>query len=148
MNVLETLDEIDEMLEKSRAIPMTAHKVLIDGDRLRELIDDIRLNLPKELKRAQLIDYDCERIMKEAQQNAEKVIHDAEDRAKVLVSESAIMEEARRKAHEMLNRTKTKCEQTKEAATVYVVQSLNNTETQMAAALEQIRKERQSWEKQ
>lgn len=145
MNVNEILDEIDEMLEKSKAVPLAAHKVMIDGDRLRELVDDIRLNLPKELKRAQLIDYDCDRIMREAQQNAEKVVRDAEERAKGLVAESAIVEEAKRKAHEILAKTKSKCEQTKEATAQYVMQSLMNTEQQIAAALAQVKKERESW---
>lgn len=147
MNVTETLDEIDEMLEKSKAVPLAAHKVLIDGDRLRELIDDIRLNLPKELKRAQLIDYDCDRIMKEAQENAEKVVREAEIRAKSLVEESAIMDEAKKRAHELLTKTKTKCDQIKEATSEYVVQALNNTEKQIATALAQVKKERESWGK-
>ncbi|MCQ2434290.1 MAG: vacuolar-type H+-ATPase subunit H [Oscillospiraceae bacterium] len=147
MNVMEILDEIDEMLEKSKAFPLAAHKIMIDGDRLRELVNDVRLNLPKELKRAQLIDYDCDRIMKEAQQNAEKVVRDAEDRAKKLASESEIVEEAKRKAHELLTKTKAKCDETKEATAAYVERSLATTEKQIAAALEEIKKERENWVK-
>ena len=147
MNVMETLDEIDEMLEKSKAFPLAPHKVMIDGDRLRELIDDIRLNLPKELKRAQLIDYDCDRIMKEAQENAEKTVREAENHAKTMVEESVIMEEAKKKAHEVISKTKVKCDETKEATAQYVIQSLSNTEKQIAAALAEIKKERESWGK-
>ncbi len=147
MNVDEILDEMDEMLEKSRAFPLAAHKVVIDGDRLRELINDIRLNLPQEIKRAKLIDYDRDRLMNEAQQKAEEVVRTAEERAKAIVSESAILAETKRKAHELLAKTKTKCDETKQATAAYVLQSLSNTEAQINAALVQIRKERETWEK-
>lgn len=146
MSVFDILDEMDDMLDNAKAFPLAAHKIVIDGDRLRELVNDIRLAMPKEMKRAQTIDYDCDRIMKEAQQNAEKVIHDAEERAKTLVSENAIVEEAKKRAHEILAKTKTKCDQTKAATSSYVLQSLQSTEASIADLLEQVRKERGNWE--
>lgn len=145
MNVMEILDEIDEMLEKSKAYLLAANKIIVDGDRFRELVNDVRLNLPKELKRAQLIDYDCDRIMKEAQQNAEKIVREAEEHAKKMASESAIMEEAKRRAHELLTKTKNKCDDTKEATASYVIQSLTATEKQIHAVLDEIKKERENW---
>lgn len=146
MSVFDLLDEMDDMLDNAKAFPLAAHKIIIDGDRLRELVNDIRLAMPKEMKRAQTIDYDCERIMKEAQQNAEKVIAEAQERAKGLVAESVIVDEAKHKAHEILAKTKTKCDQTKAATTAYVLQSLQSTEEQIAALLEQVQKERGNWE--
>ena len=86
MSVFDVLDEMDDLLDNAKAFPLAAHKIVIDGDRLRELVNDIRLAMPKEMKRAQTIDYDCDRIMKEAQANAETIIRGAEDRAKALVS--------------------------------------------------------------
>ena len=159
MNVFDILDEIDDMLEHSKAFPLAAHKIVIDGDRLRELVNDIRLAMPKEMKRAQTIDYDCDRIMKEAQSNAESVIREAEDRAKVvvkdaeqrakeMVAESAIVAEAKKKAQEALTRTKQKCDETKQATAAYVSQSLTQTESQIRDLLGQIQKERAIWDKQ
>ncbi len=146
MSVFDLLDEMDDMLDNAKAFPLAAHKIIIDGDRLRELVNDIRLAMPKEMKRAQTIDYDCDRIMKEAQQNAENIIHEAEERAKGLVAESVIVDEAKHRAHEILAKTKTKCDQTKAATSNYVLQSLQSTEEQIAALLEQVQKERANWE--
>lgn len=146
MNVDDILEEIDEMLENSRAFPLAAHKVVIDGDRLRELISDIRLKLPEELKHARLVMYDRDRYLNEARQEAEEIVRAAETRAKNMVSESAILEEAKRKAHELLAKTKGKCDETKEATAAYVLQSLSNTEAQIAALLSQVQQERQHWD--
>lgn len=148
MSIFDYLDEMDELIDNSKAFPLAAHKIVIDGDRLKELIHDMRENMPKELKRAQNIDYDCDRIMKEAEQKAEEVIRAAEERAKGLVSESAIVEEAKRRAHEILAKTKTKCDQTKEATASYVLHSLIKTEDSLRELLEEIEKERANWDDQ
>lgn len=147
MSVFDILDEMDDMLDNAKAVPLAAHRVVIDGDRLRELVNDIRLAMPKEMKRAQTIDYDCDRIMKEAQSNAESIIHGAEERAKGLVAENAIVEEAKRRAHEILAKTKTKCEETKEATASYVLTSLNATENRLNELLNDLKREKENWNK-
>jgi len=147
MSVFDLLDRIDEILDNAKAFPLAAHKIVIDGDRLRELVNEIRLAMPKEMKRAQTIDYDCDRIMKEAEASAEKVVQEAEDRAKALVAENAITEEARKRAHEILAKTKKKCEDTKDATAAYVLQSLTATETRLEDLLNEVRRERGNWEK-
>ncbi len=147
MSVFDVLDEMDDLLDNAKAFPLAAHKIVIDGDRLRELVNDIRLAMPKEMKRAQTIDYDCDRIMKEAQANAETIIRGAEDRAKTLVSEHTITEEAKKRAHEILAKTKSKCEDTKDATSAYVLQSLTSTEARLNELLNEIRRERGNWEK-
>ncbi len=147
MSVFDVLDEMDDLLDNAKAFPLAAHKIVIDGDRLRELVNDIRLAMPKEMKRAQTIDYDCDRIMKEAQSNAESIIRGAEERAKTLVSENTITEEAKKRAHEILAKTKSKCEDTKDATAAYVLQSLTATEARLNELLNEIRRERGNWEK-
>ena len=147
MSVFDVLDEMDDLLDNAKVFPLAAHKIVIDGDRFRELVNDIRLNMPKEMKRAQTIDYDCDRIMKEAQTNAESIIHGAEERAKALVAENAIVEESKKRAHEILAKTKTKCEQTKDATSAYVLQALTETEAKLNVLLTDLRKEKSSWEK-
>ena len=147
MSVFDVLDEMDDMLDNAKAFPLAAHKIVIDGDRFRELVNDVRLNLPKEMKRARDIDYDCDRVMKEAESKAENIIHNAEERAKSLVAENAIVDEAKRRAHEILTKTKNKCEETKDATAAYVLQSLTATEAKLNTLLSDLRKEKGNWEK-
>ncbi len=148
MSVYEILEEMDEMLENAKSYLLAPHKVVVDGDRLRELLDDIRRNLPAEVKEAQNITYERTHLIQEAQQRAEQLVREAEDRAKAIVSEHAIIAEAQRSAREILNKTKQKCDQTKQATEAYVLQSLTVTEERLQDALLQIRKERENWQKQ
>ena len=65
MNIEEILDDMDDLLDRSRPIPFAAHKAVIDADRMRELLNSAHLNIPAEIKRAKLIDSDCDRIINE-----------------------------------------------------------------------------------
>ena len=82
MNIEDILDDMDDLLDRSRPIPFAAHKAIIDADHMRELLNAAHLNVPAEIKRAKLIDSDCDRIINEARQKAESIIQDAEARAK------------------------------------------------------------------
>ena len=70
MKIDEILDLMDQLLDHAKPIPFASHKVIVDGDRLRELINDMRMNKPEEIRRAKLIEFDCDRIIQEAQTNA------------------------------------------------------------------------------
>ena len=120
-NIDEILEQMDELLDKSATFPFASHKVLIDGERLRDLINDIRLNIPQEIKRAKLIDFDCERIIREAEQKAEQIVQRSEERAKALVANDAIVKEAKQKAIEMLTQAQTRSKEIRGATNEYEI---------------------------
>ena len=97
MSIDEILEEMEALLDKSMTVPLAGHKKIIDGERMRELINDIRLNMPHELKEAKKIEYDCQRILNEAKINAEAIIRKAEERAAQICSREAVVEEAKKK---------------------------------------------------
>lgn len=139
MNIEEILEDMDETLDAGRTVPLMAHKVLVDGDRLRELINDIRLNIPAEIKRAKLIDFDCERILNEAKAKAEKIIQDAETRAQRMISQETVQKEARQRGVDMLMRAQRGSNEIKAAAEEYVNRLLNDAEAFFAANLQEVK---------
>lgn len=128
MNIEEILDDIDDLLDRSRPIPFAAHKVLIDADRLRELLNSAHLNIPAEIKRAKEIDADCDRILNEACDKAESIIQDAEARAKQMVSEQVILQQAKERALDMLTKAQNSSNSVKQAAEKYVDHLLTDAE--------------------
>lgn len=143
-NIDEILEQMDELLDKAGSFPFGTNKVVIDGERLKELIDDIRLNIPQEIKRAKLIDFDCERIVKEAEQKAEAIVQQAEERAKALVANDAIIKEARKRAAEILTQAQAKSESIKTAASRYVDRMLSETEDYFSKSLQDVRRTSQA----
>ena len=94
MTIDEILEMMDELLDKATSVPFTNKKSLVDVDQLREYIDNIRYNLPTEIRKAKEMVADRSNII-------EEVIKKAEERAKVLVSKEEIIKQAQAAANEI-----------------------------------------------
>ncbi|MGN0589200.1 MAG: ATPase, partial [Ruminiclostridium sp.] len=70
MSIDETLEMMDEMLDKAVNVPLTNKKSLIDVEKMRELIEEIRLNMPKEIKQARDLVNDRKTILNDAKNEA------------------------------------------------------------------------------
>ena len=79
MNVEELLDLMEETLEAGTAVPFAPAKRVVDVDRMRDIIDEVRNNLPDEIRESKKIVNDREQIMKNAQVESETIIQKAED---------------------------------------------------------------------
>ena len=109
-----------------------------DADRMRELLNSAHLNIPAEIKRAKLIDSDCDRIMNEARQKAEAIIQDAETRAKRMLSEQAILQEAKKRALDMLTKAQNGSNDIKDAAEKYVAHLLEEAQDYFQNGLQEV----------
>jgi len=139
MSIDEILEEMDELLDKASSMPFVSHKKVIDGERMRELINDVRLNMPHELKEAKKIEFDCQRILNEAKLNAEGIIRKAEERAAQIVSREAIVTEAKKKAVDMLQKAQTAAKNLQQNAAASVAKMLNDTENYYSRNLQSIK---------
>ena len=139
MSIDEILEEMDELLDKASSMPFVSHKKVIDGERMRELINDVRLNMPHELKEAKKIEFDCQRILNEAKLNAEGIIRKAEERAAQIVSREAIVTEAKKKAVDMLQKAQTAAKNLQQNAAASVTKMLNDTENYYSRNLQSIK---------
>ena len=128
MNIDDLLDDMDELLDKSMSVPFVSHKKVVDGERLRELINNIRIIMPHELKEAKKIEFDCQRILNEAKLNAEGIIRKSEERAQQIVSQEAIVTEAKKKAVDILQKAQAASANLQKNAALSVAQMLNDAE--------------------
>lgn len=102
MTIDELLDIMDETLEEATTLPFTGGKRMVDVEKVRDIMDDIRLSMPQEIKQARAIVEDRGRIVDDANKEAEAIIKRAEERARAIVAEQAIVKAAQQKATEML----------------------------------------------
>ena len=87
------LDQLEEMVGVSKRVPFS-HRVMVEEDEFAELVEQLRLAIPSEVKQAQRVVRDRERIIAEAQQEAAHIIEAARSRAEYLVSNEGILNEA------------------------------------------------------
>ena len=91
MSIEEILDQLDELIDRAWSLPLTGGRCVVDADKVRELLDDVRLNMPTEIRQAQSIVADRTEIVNTAKKEAEAIIARAEKRAAALVEEEEIV---------------------------------------------------------
>ncbi|MDE6087373.1 MAG: vacuolar-type H+-ATPase subunit H [Oscillospiraceae bacterium] len=146
MSIEEILEDMVELLDKATSMPFSPHKSVIDAERMRELINDARLNVPQEVRQAQSIAYDRDRIIKDAETKAEKIIRQAEERAKTIVGEEAIVKEAKKRALEAVTKAKAESDAIREATDNYVKGRFQEVEKYFSTALQDVQSRKAKFE--
>ena len=141
MNIEDLLDQVDEMLDSAWGI---AGKSLLNTDKLRDFIDDIRLNMPQEIKQARNIVAEKTDIINTAKREAESIIKSAEEKAKALVAEEEITRLAQAKAVEIVNGAQVKSKEMRNAAQDFVDDLMRKTDEELTQTLADVRKTRAS----
>ncbi|MEG1971578.1 MAG: ATPase [Oscillospiraceae bacterium] len=144
MNIEEILDMLDELLDKSLSLPLSGGRCIVDDEKIRELLDEIRLNLPSEVKQAKAIVSDRGEIMATAKREADAVVRRAEDRARALIAQEAIVKQAQQKASDILQQAQTKSRELRVATSEYADGLLRQTEESMTKVLTDIKGTRQA----
>jgi hypothetical protein len=142
MSIDDVLDTMDELLDKAAAVPFTVKKCIIDSEHMRDMINELRLNLPSEIKQARHITQDRQEIMRQANADAEVIIKRAEERAKSIASNDEIVRQARAQATEMLAQAQRGMKEAKSVVDVYIDQVLLKSEETLRQSLEEVRKKR------
>ncbi|MBB6217824.1 vacuolar-type H+-ATPase subunit H [Anaerosolibacter carboniphilus] len=101
MNVLRLLDELEDIVENSSTIPF-AGKTLVDRGDILDIIKEIRIQLPDEVKQAQWIKEERQRILVDAQQEAEAIMKDARTHIEEMVEKDEITRLAQKRAEEII----------------------------------------------
>lgn len=139
MNVNELLDTIEDALEESAGMPLSGGKRIVDVGQIRDYLDEVRVNLPVELRQAQSIVSDRGQLIDSANAQAQAIIRKAEDRARVLVSEAEIVKAAQQRASEILSAAQSEARALRQSTTDYCDNMLKTTEETMAENAVQVR---------
>ncbi|MCI6083829.1 ATPase [Gemmiger sp.] len=142
MNVEELLDLMEETLEEGTSVPFAATKRVVDVERCRDIIDEVRNNLPDELRDSKKIVSDREQIVRTAQQEADNIIKQAEERARVLVSDQEITKRAQKAAVEIVNAAQNQAKELNRASATYCESILKNSEEVLARSVADIKNTR------
>lgn len=143
MTVEELLDQIDDMLDKAWSFPLSGGKCLVEADHLRNIVDDIRGNMPSEIRQAKAIVADRGDIVATAKREGEGIIRTAEERARRMVAQEEIVRQAQQKANEILTQAQQKSREMRKGASDFSEDLLRRTEEVLAQRLAEVRQARQ-----
>ena len=139
MNVNGLLDTIEDTLEESTSMPLSGGKRLVDVEKVRDYLDDIRANLPGELRQAQQIVNDRAQIVDTANAQAQAIVKKAEERARILVSDAEIVKAAQQCAAEITAAAQSESRTLRQTVTDYCDNMLKTTEEAMVENAAQVK---------
>ena len=93
MEIFTLLETLEDILERGKTLPFT-EKAVIDKEEFFEIIKEIRLKLPEELKQAKWVKEERERILEQANKEANDVVKEAENRIISMIDEHEITKKA------------------------------------------------------
>ncbi|MEG0910597.1 MAG: ATPase [Ruthenibacterium sp.] len=144
MNIDELLDQMDEVLEEAFNVPFSGGKRMVDIDKVRDIIDDIRLNMPTEIRQAKAIVNDRADIVSTAKKEAEAIVKRAEERARAAVSQETVVKAAQQRANEIAVAAQTQSREMRTKVTDYCDNLLHKTEEQLARSAGEVKTLRSS----
>lgn len=106
MDVLKLIDELEDIIDAGTSVPFSG-KVMVDKIELLEIIKDIRIRLPDEIKQASWIKEERQRILAEAQKDADTMIEEAQYKLEELIDQEEVTKKARERGEQIIARAQT-----------------------------------------
>jgi len=138
MDILHLVDRLEELFNQSRPIPLT-RSVLVDEDRVLEIIDQMRISIPDEVRKAQQILAQRDRVMAQAQEEANRTLTLAKRQGEDSLAKDAIVRAAHERAEQILDQARADVETVRSDADEYVVEALSTLEDELIRLLNQAR---------
>ena len=139
MTVNSLLDKIENIIAGAWRIPMTKGKCAVSAQEIQNLIDDIRIALPKEIKQAKIIVEDRNNILTDARQEAKNIINNAQKQARYIVSETHIVKQSKKTASKMLTEARHKTNNMRQYTNEYIENVIDNLEKVLQTTLKNFR---------
>lgn len=138
MDILHLVDRLEELFNQSRPIWLT-HSVIVDEDRMLDLIDQMRVAVPEEIKKAQQIITQRDRILAQAKEEANRTIALAREKAEKQLEDDEIIQAARMRAEEVVNQALKDAEASQREADKYILETLTSLELHLDRLVTQVR---------
>jgi cell division septum initiation protein DivIVA len=140
--VNELIEMLYNMVSDAWGLPLGAEKCVIERDKVLDLLDEIKAQLPTELAEAKRLVSARAEFIANAKKEADTIKKAAEEHARRLVEEQAIVRTAKTKGNEIISVAETKSAELKKAANEYADDALRRTESAIAEALDEVRQSR------
>ena len=111
------IEEIEQYVDSCKYQPLSTTKIVVNKEEIEELLRELRLKTPDEIKRYQKIISSKDAILEDAQTKADAIIADAQAKAEELVSQHEVMQKAYAQANETINAANKQAQEILDSAT-------------------------------
>jgi cell division septum initiation protein DivIVA len=137
MDILHLVDRLEELFNNSKPIPLSRN-VVVDENSFMDIIDQMRISIPDEIKKAQQVIAQKDRILAQAQEEANRTVALAREKSEKMVEKSEVYQAAQVKIEQLSEQARIESAQTQEEADRYVVETLGGLERELKHVLQQV----------
>ena len=137
MDIEQLIDALEDKIDACTTIPLWGRGI-IDKDELLDLVSDIRMKYPDELKQAKWVKEERTRIISDAQKEAAAIIKAAEEKIAAMVNDHDITQQAYEKANQIVDSAQQNAHEIRVGANQYaddVLRALEEELTKTAQTL-------------
>jgi cell division septum initiation protein DivIVA len=110
----------------------------MDENRLMDIIDQMRVSIPDEIKKAQQINVQRDRILAQAQEEANRTLALAREKSEKMVERNELTQASQARRDQIIEQARREALLTQKEADRYVVETLTNLESELTRALTQV----------
>lgn len=133
MSIHRVIERLETYVRESTWVPMGYRVVSLE--RVLELVEKMRSTLPEEVGRARVIASNKDRVMREAQERAQAIVHKATEAHEQLIDQSEIVRRARTTADIVLREAEERAQRIRDDADAYVAAVLGDLRGRLDIAL-------------
>jgi hypothetical protein len=131
------VDRLEALLNKGWRVPVTA-KTMIDEDEFLDIVDQMRIAFPEEIKQAKQIVQDRDRLIAQAQEEAQRFVEFAKEDAARLTNEHSITKAAQQQAAQIHQQANALALSRRQGADDYAAQTLKDLQARLDQLVEQV----------
>lgn len=136
------IDMLIERIEDAKSPALKPNMSMVERDEILDLLEELRTQLPVEIKRAQELLAARDKFVEETKREAERMLRQAELDARTKVSESEVTYAAKERARQIIGRAEERSRQLYKVANEYAEDALARTEEAVQAALDEVKQSR------
>ena len=144
-DVTRLIDMLYERVEDAKAPALKPTMCQLERDEILDLLDELKAQLPVEIKRAKELLAARDKFVEQTKQDADRIIRQAELEAKAKVDESEVLSAAKEKANGMIARAEERCRQMYQITNEYTEDALARTEDAIRMALDELQQSRMNF---
>ncbi|HEV3230688.1 MAG TPA: hypothetical protein VG245_00395 [Candidatus Dormibacteraeota bacterium] len=145
-SIVELVDHLEYLVHRAQRVPFT-HNVMIDEDEILDLLDQIHVNLPEEIKQARSVLAEQERLLSEAQQEAARITQTSAQKAESMLQEHELTRRAETHGAALVREAQGRADEQKRAADEYAADVMQQLEAHLVRTVATVRKAQETLKK-
>ncbi len=130
-DILHLVDRLEALVEKARRLPLTS-AVLVDEGAFLDIIDQMRISIPEEVKQAKRLQQEREQVIAEAQEEGARIIAKAREDAARLVADHELRRQAQARAERIIEEAQRQAQGVAQGADDYALDVLSRLSEELA----------------